>query len=320
MGLRFLTPLGAVFALAVLLPVAVLLLRERRARAVRAALGLAQPRLLRLTAPVLALALLVGLLALAAAQPVLETTRTIRERTDAEVFVLVDTSRSMLAATGPDEPTRLERIRVAAEELRAQLPEVPVGVLSLTDRVLPHLFPTVDGAVFRSTIERSIGIERPPPSIFFSTRATDLNTLGGIPKRGFYSPSARKRVLVVYTDGESQPLQPGLQEAFQRRPRIETVLVHVWGRGERIYETGTAERAYTPDPASAASLDDVASLVGGVVLPESASAEAGRRAAELLGTGPTRARVLEGERRALMPWVVLLAVLPLGFLLYRRNL
>ena len=39
-----------------------------------------------------------------------------------------------------------------------------------------------------------------------------------------------------------------------------------------------------------------------------------------LGTGATRERVIEGERRALMPFVTLVAVLPLGFVLLRRNL
>ena len=42
MDVRFLTPLGAVLALTLVVPLAVLVLRERRARSVRASLGLAQ--------------------------------------------------------------------------------------------------------------------------------------------------------------------------------------------------------------------------------------------------------------------------------------
>ena len=38
-----------------------------------------------------------------------------------------------------------------------------VGIASLTDRVLPHLFPSTDVDVFEATIERSMAIERPPP-------------------------------------------------------------------------------------------------------------------------------------------------------------
>ena len=69
----------------------------------------------------------------------------------------------MLASASSGAPTRLERVQAHAEELRAHLPGVRVGILSLTDRLLPHLFPTVDESVFRSTLMKSIGIERPPP-------------------------------------------------------------------------------------------------------------------------------------------------------------
>lgn len=320
MDVRFLTPLGAVLALTALVPLVVLAFRERRARNVRTTLGLAQRPLRALVSVAVALAAVPCLLALAAMQPIVETTKTIEERTDAEVFIVADVSRSMLASSGSGAPTRLERVQTDAEALRAELPGVPVGILSLTDRLLPHLFPTVDESVFRSTLAKSIGIERPPPALFFSTRATQLNALAGIPERGFFSPSARKRVLVVYTDGESQPVDEELTRAFARKPRVETLFVHVWGRDERIYESGAPERGYTPDPSSAAALRRVGDLTDGRVFAESDAGAAGAAARELLGDGPTRARALEGERRALMPYATMLALLPLGFVLLRRNL
>ena len=320
MDVRFLTPLGAVLAATLLVPLAMLVLRERRARSVRASLGLEQRPLRSLVPLAAALALAPCLLALAAMQPIVETTRTISERTDAEVFVVADVSRSMLASAGSGAPTRLERAQTHAEELRAQLPGVPVGILSLTDRLLPHLFPTADESVFRSTLAKSIGIERPPPALFFSTRATQLNALAAVPERGFFSPSARKRVLVVYTDGESQPVDSELTRAFARTPRVETLFVHVWGGGERIYETGVPERGYTPDPASAAALRQAAELTDGRVFPESDGGATAEAVAAALGQGPTRERILEGERRALMPYATMLALLPLGFVLLRRNL
>ena len=320
MDVRFLTPLGALFALTLLVPLAVFALRERRARTVRAALGLAQRPLRSLAPLAAALAAVPCLLALAAMQPIVETSRTIEERTDAEVFVVVDVSRSMLASARSGSATRLERAQAQAEELRGRLPGVPVGILSLTDRVLPHLFPTADEDVFRSTIEKSIGIERPPPALFFSTRATQLNSLATIPERGFFSPSARKRLLVVYTDGESQPVDTELTRAFGRRPRVATLFVHAWGDGERIYETGAPERGYTPDPASAAALRQAAELTDGRVFPESEGVATADAAVAALGQGPTRERILEGERRALMPYATMLALLPLGFVLLRRNL
>jgi hypothetical protein len=318
--IRFLTPLGAVLALTLVVPVAVLVLRERRARRVRTSLGLAQPSPRSLVPLAAALAAVPCLLGLAAMQPIVETTRTVDERTDAEVFVVADVSRSMLASSRSGSPTRLERVQAEAEQLRARLPGVPVGILSLTDRLLPHLLPTVDESVFRSTLAKSIGIERPPPALFFSTRATQLNALAGVPERGFFSPTARKRLLVIYTDGESQPVDSELTRAFARKPQVETLFVHVWDGGERIYETGVPERGYTPDPSSAGALRRAADLVGGRVFEESDGDETADAAAELLGDGPTRQRVIEGERRALMPYATMLALLPLGFVLLRRNL
>ncbi|MBA2462592.1 MAG: VWA domain-containing protein [Actinobacteria bacterium] len=320
MALSFLTPLGAAFALTALLPLAICLVRERRARRIRRAIGLRHPSHVSRLPLVVALAAVPGLLALAAMQPVIETTRTVHERTDAEAFVVVDISRSMLAAAAAGAPTRLERARLEAEKLRVRFPQMPIGILSMTDRILPHLFPTTDRQVFAATLEQAIGIERPPPVLFYSTRATSLESLAGIPARDYFSPSARKRLLIVLTDGESRPLEGELAKAFSRRPRIETLLIHYWEANERIYETGVAERGYRPDRASTSMLANVATRVGGHVFAEGQSGELQAAAAEALGSGPTRERVIEGERRALMPYATLVALIPLSFVLLRRNL
>lgn len=68
-----------------------------------------------------------------------------------------------------------------------------------------------------------------------------------------------------------------------------------------------------------AALARVAHQVDGRVLPEDPKAVAAT-ARQILGVGPTKNRTIEGERRALMPWVTLFAFLPLGFVLVRRNL
>ena len=73
---------------------------------------------------------LAGLFALAAMQPVLELGRERAEREDAELYVVFDTSRSMLAAAAPGEPNRLARAEELALRLRARIPLVPVGIAS----------------------------------------------------------------------------------------------------------------------------------------------------------------------------------------------
>jgi von Willebrand factor type A domain len=320
LDLRFLTPWGALFAVATLVPLAVFLMRQRRARRIRAALTLEEPSLASRLPLALALAAVPGLIGLAAAQPVVEESRARPERVDAEAFVVVDITRSMLASADPRSPIRLDRARSLAIRLRDELPEVPMGIISLTDRVLPHAFPTTDRRVFVATIQEALDIDRPGSSIG-GTLATSLEALGAVPENLYFAPRAKKRLLVVFTDGESLPLQGGLEQAFgQAMPPIETVLVHLWGAEERIYAAGIAEGGYRPQPGSKATLDRVASLIGGRVVSEDDAGGLSAAAREVVGEGETRERELEGERIALMPYVTLAAILPLGFLLLRRNL
>ncbi len=320
MELAFLTPLGALVGLAALVPLAVYRARERRLREVRIALRLDEPSRESRLSLVAALAAVCGLVALAAAQPVLATTREVRERTDAQVFIVIDTSRSMLASEGPGASTRFDRAREIAQELAGQLTEVPVGVASMTDALLPHLFPTTDRQVLQATLGKTLDIESPGPSTFFSTRATTYDALEAAPTLNYFPPAVKKRVLVVFSDGESRPLERDLATAFDREPKIKTVFVRLWDAGERIYLTGVAEFGYSADPKSEAVLAGIASMIGGRVVSEGDTEGLRQAVVDLLGTGPTMDRRHEGDRLALMPWITLAAFLPLGFVLLRRNL
>ena len=164
MEITFLTPLAALFALVALVPLAIFLGRERRIGQIRTALGLKEPSRRSRLGLAVALVAVCALLGLAAAQPVVATTRVLPERTDAQVFIVFDTSRSMLASAEPGAPTRIERARSIAKGLSDRFPQVPVGVASITDGLLPHLFPTTDRRVLVATIGKSIDVERPPPS------------------------------------------------------------------------------------------------------------------------------------------------------------
>jgi hypothetical protein len=318
--LTFLTPFGGLIALGALVPLGVLLGRERRARRVRAGLGLAEPRRAPAAATASAVATVPLLLGLAAAQPVLDLTRTRPERTDAEIFVVLDTSRSMLASASPDAPTRYERAKEAFRALRDRFAHVPIGLASITDRTLPHVFPTTDGRVLLTALDRSLGIERPPPAFFYTTHATTLGSLRVVPERNFFSPSARRRVLIVLTDGETREVGPRYGRAFRRRPLIDVLFVRFWDGDERIYETGIPEAGYKPDERSSASLRRAADAVGGRVFGEDALGDAAEAARAYLGDGPTADRPREGEKLALMPYATGLTLLPLAVVLRRRNL
>ena len=121
------------------------------------------------------------------------------------------------------------------------------------------------------------------------------------------------------TDGETRPPEQNLSGPFGRGKKIATLLVRVGKPGEQIWFGGTPEDAYQPYGEPSAALARVADQTGGRVLEDDPKAVvAAARAA--LGTGPTSDRIIEGERQALMPWVTLAAFLPLGFVLFRRNL
>ena len=152
-SLTFLTPSAGLLALLALIPLAALVVAGRHVRRARAVLRLGAPTGGGARWRPIAVLSVPLLVALALAQPVLRRHGTVSTRADAGVFVVVDTSSSMAAASSAHAPSRLAQARRIARAVGSQLPGIPLGVATFTDRVLPDLFPTVDAAVFNSTIE-----------------------------------------------------------------------------------------------------------------------------------------------------------------------
>ena len=226
MELTLLTPLGALIALGVVVPLVALALLHRRGESVRRSIGLPEPRPRVLRAAVAGVVVAAALLGLAAAQPRLEWTSDKRVRDDAEAIIVLDTSRSMLARTSPRSPIRYARANDAALRFRAAFPDVPVGIASFTDRVLPHLFPSPDDDVFAATLSKSLGIDRPPPHGSFVSTATRLAALESIVSRRFFTPTVRHRLIFVITDGESVPIAGAkIAAAFRRPPGVDTIFL-----------------------------------------------------------------------------------------------
>jgi len=316
----FLTPLAGLVALLCVVPVAALVRSRAVARSRRRTIGLSEPRRHAYLLPLSALAAAAALLGLAATQPVVSFDEDARVRTDAEAIFVLDTTRSMLASDGPDGQTRFARAKAIATAVHAALPTVPVGLASVTDRTLPHLFPSADADVFRATLQKAIGIERPPPVHTLSTRITQLESLSAVATQAYFTPTAQRRVLVTLTDGETLPgARARLAQLFMRPPGIATVFVHVWGPDERVYRGATPEPAYRADPEARTILGRMASEVGGYVFDEDEVAAAARRVAQLVGSGPS---VVRGERRrdiAAAPYLAAFAFFPLALLLWRRD-
>jgi hypothetical protein len=318
LGVSFLTPLDGLFVLAAALPLGALFLTERRAARIRRLLEVIGPRRRAIAPVVAALVALPALVAVAAAQPVVVRERMVNERADAQAFILVDTSLSMRASGGPGRPSRLQRAKRMAIRLQHALSDVPVGIATMTDRSLPLLMPTTDRTLFERTIRQSLAVNQPPPSQLYKDRATTFDALIPLVGSHFYTDGVQRRLLIVYTDGESAKISSLFKLTLQRR--VTPVLVHVWQPGERIYNKGRADARYVSDPASAAALESVAKITGARTFPEGDTTAVVRAARAAVGRAGTRTRVDAYARVALAPWVVLGGVVPLGFLLWRRNL
>jgi hypothetical protein len=318
--LVFLTPAGALLAAGAVLPLAALAVNERRARRARRSLGVGAPPFGSYVPAALALALVPILLGLALAQPVLQSTRTVRERTDAQAFYVFDTSESMRASAGPLRPTRLARALVSASQMHLALRDIPSGIATMTDRVLPNVFPTGSEQVFTAALAETVGVDRPPPKGLndVATTYASLDTFAGT---NFFTADIPNRLVVLFTDGETAPYFAGdLHEALRPAPKTRFVIIRIGRASDRIFIGKRADRNYRPDPAAGQATRTLATVVGGRAFSEGDVAGAIKAAQTFLGNGPLHG-VGEGLHVvALARWLILASLLPLGFLLWRRNL
>jgi hypothetical protein len=318
--LVFLTPRGAFVALAVAVPLALVLLTERRSDRLRALLRLDAPSTVsRLEVPI-AVCAVCALLGLAAAQPVVRTDRPRLTRQDAQAYVAIDISRSMLASASASGTTRLERAKRVADEVRARLADVPVGVATFTDRALPLVFPTASIDSFTSTVSKAVGIELPPPRGESQT-VTTFDALATIPTSGYFAPGIRHRLVIVVTDGESEGVDAdGVRQSYSGRLGPAVIVIRIGSPNERVFgPDGLAEPGYFAPAASARVLRQFLAATHGHAFREGQMREIVRAARASLGTGPrTRLGTISG-RDDLAPYFVLAAVVPLGLVLRRRN-
>jgi hypothetical protein len=319
--MTFVSPLGALVALAVLAPLAAFLIADRNRERVLSVLRLPESAPASRWAIVIALAAIAALLGAAAAQPTL-VNRSAREvRSDAGVFIVVDTSRSMLASSGPGQPSRFEQARRFAVRFRNKLPDIRVGLATFTDRVLPTIFPTADRELFAVALRQSIGIERPPPSDGSNTLITTLSALTSIALNNYFDPETKHRLVVLLTDGESAPFFDGsIGALFRGPPPVHTIYVQFWHQGEHVYlPNGKPEPLYRTDPAAERTIRRLADASGGVAIENQNVDAAATTARAMLGNGPRVADVREQRRVDLAPYLAFGVLAPLGFLLYRRN-
>lgn len=293
---------------------------EGRARRLRRVFSLVVPRRRDLVVVAVALALLPVLVGVAAAQPVVIHRQALQERIDAQAYIIFDTSLSMSARSGPDAPTRLDRAKREAKALIPQFGNIPVGIATMTDRVLPNLMPTTNSALALRTVDQSVGIDEPPPSQPYPARATTLQALFPIAADHLFSPAVKHPILVVFTDGESNPLPRGVGFALAQQLKTPPLFVHTWASNERVYVNGHLDPRYRPDPNSTKVLSQFAGDTKGHIFSENDLGALMQAVRTQAGTKPAQTLILGYARVALAPWFLLAGVFPLGFLFWRRNL
>jgi von Willebrand factor type A domain len=318
--MSFLSPLGALVVLVAVVPLAAFLHSEQARRRVTRLLRLEDPESRTRLLPLLASLVIAALVGVAATQPTLTRRSSVRVRTDAEGWFVLDTSLSMKASAAPGAQTRFQRAQRLAMRLHDELADIPVGLASVTDRVLPHLFPTTDRDTFDLTVRKVMGIERPPPSDGFSTRITTLGSIARVVTGNYFAPTTKKRLLVVFTDGETKPFtDASLGTVFRQPPGIHPIFVRIWGAHERVYDGRVADPLYRPDRAGAEYIQQLAETSGGIAVDSRDFGRLVRAARATVGHGATRVVANEHRKLALAPYFAGLCFLPLGFLLWRRN-
>jgi hypothetical protein len=315
----FLSPLGALIAAVALLPLAAVAIRERRGERVRTTLSLTRAPL-RSNAPIAVAAVAtVAVLALAAAQPALRVHDVRRARTDAEAYLVLDISKSMAASAHPGSATRLAHAIAAARKVSAGLSDIPQGVATLTDRVLPSLLPTTTPGAVDTVLRDAIAVDQPPPFLADAERATSFQQLQNLGFDNFFGNHLKRRLAILFSDGESAPYYPLTLATTLQVEHIGLVIVRSWGAGDRI-SGGKKTDPYRSDPSTTAPLDALARLMHSRVFSVHETGDAVKAARAYLGSGPT---VVAGNQDRTVPldrYVVLAVALPLGFALARRNL
>jgi hypothetical protein len=318
MSVSFLSPHAALVGLVLLVPLTALVLRDRRDGRVRKTLGLAAPGRRSHVVVVGAWVVVFGLLAAAAAQPVVRIESTVATRTDAQAFFVFDITRSMLASRGVDSPQRIDRAIETALDVRRGLADLPVGVGSLTNRPLPQLFPTADQDAFQLVVRRSIGVNRPPGTKrgLFGL-STDFTALEAFATDNYFTPDAVRRLVVLFTDGESRAFAPRDLVQKLQKGGVDLIVVRFWNRDERIWQAnGRPEPEYRPSSFTLPAVDDLAALTtGGRVFQEDETAAIVAAAQGYVGRGPTVPVAAPGHTVSLAPYAVLAACIPLAFLL-----
>jgi len=244
--LTFATP-AVLFALAALVPLALVLRRADRAR--QRAVDLFGPLSVRgpstaipgargrRVARALVLAGL-GLCLVALARPQLGTRAQSLTRTSGDILFALDLSRSMGATD--IQPTRLDAAKRAAAAIARAFPDDRVGLVVFGGSGFLQLPPTLDHSTFRSFLDAAASTDIPDPSTNFEALA---GLLAGTLARDGTAPYS---AVVILSDGED--VEGKLEQAIDLliRAHVRTFAVGVGTPAGALVMERAARGTMTP--------------------------------------------------------------------------
>ncbi|HEY3549980.1 MAG TPA: VWA domain-containing protein [Gaiellaceae bacterium] len=287
---------GALFVLALLVPLAgfewVRLRRERRAAR---ALGLQPKRLRRALGNGVCAGLVIALAAFAASEPSLRQTKRVQLRADAEVYVFVDSSASMLASASSHSPTRLQQARAASADFAQNLPpDLPLGAGALPQSPLPLTAPNGDRQLFLAALDHLTAPGSLPEHLYGGRTATDFSNLTTLTSTHFFLPKTRRRIVVVLTDAEGPSFDTGATAATLKHAHIRLVFVRFGSESDRIWlhppgQSPVIDTKFEPDLSDLGEVRLLGGETGGGYYDQRHLGGAIDKVERLAGHGPDRA-------------------------------
>ncbi len=286
---------GGLIVLVLLVPLAVVEWRRiRRERRAARAVGLEPQRLWRTLQRSVCAGLVITLAAIAASEPSLRQTSSVELRANAEVYLFVDASASMLAGASSHAPTRLEQARQAAADFAQSLPsDLPLGAGAFPQSPLPLTAPIGDRQLFLTALDHLTAPGTLPEHLYGGVTATNFANLSTLTTAHFFLPKTRRRIVVLLTDAEGPSFDVASTAASLKRLHIHLVFVRLGSPHDRIWIQRKGERPVA-DPKYQANLADIGEVrllardTGGAFYSQGQIRNAIDEVNRLSGHGPDR--------------------------------
>jgi hypothetical protein len=307
---------AALSALALLAPLAAFeWLRLRRERRAARAVGLQPQRLWRALRNGICAGLVIALAALAASEPSVRQTKRVQLRANAEVYVFVDSSASMLASASSNSPTRLQQARAASVAFAQGLPaDLPLGAGALPQSPLPLTAPDGDRELFLAALDHLTAPGSLPEHLYGGRTATDFSNLSTLTSTHFFLSKTRRRIVVVLTDAEGPSFDTAATVSTLKHAHIRLVFVRFGTSSDHIWlhppgESPVIDTKYEPDLSDLGEVRLLAGETGGAFYDQDHLSAAVAKVDRLAGHGPDRPGVpLALYAEPLGPYVVLAAL------------